>query len=251
MTGRPPLHKAAAGIIIAVLAVLVLAADQFSKYLALENLPLEQTVQVLGDFLSLYLVKNPGAAFSFGAGATWIFTIALAAVAVLIVWLAVTRVRSRVWAVTLGLLLGGVLGNLTDRLLREPGFAVGHVIDFINTPWMWFWMNPAIYNVADIFIVCDMIVIAVLVLMGVHMDGTREPRRRAKDETLLGEGDEVPPGGPVAGFGEEFPVADPDAGIPADERALPPLSEAEQLEVEREADREADQREADERRTDA
>ena len=52
-------------------------------------------------------------------------------------------------------------------------------------------------------------------------------------------------------FGEEFPVADPDAGIPADERALPPLSEAEQLEVEREADREADQREADERRTDA
>ncbi len=234
--------------------MLVLAADQFTKYLALNNLPLEEAVPLLGDFLSLYLVKNPGAAFSLGSGATWIFTIALAAVVGVIIWLAATRVRSRLWAVVLGLLLGGVLGNLTDRLLREPGFAVGHVVDFINTPWMWFWMNPAIYNVADIFIVCDMIVIALLVLVGVHMDGSREPRRGSEDETLLGEGDETPPGGPIAGFGEEFPIADPDAGIPLDERGLPPLSESEQIEVEREADREADEldaeREADERRTD-
>ncbi|MET0673487.1 MAG: signal peptidase II [Microbacterium pygmaeum] len=243
MPGRAPLPKAAAGITIAILALVVLAADQFSKYLALENLPLQETVPVLGDFLSLYLVKNPGAAFSFGAGATWIFTIALALVACVIVWLAATRVRSRLWAVVLGLLLGGVLGNLTDRLLREPGFGVGHVVDFINTPWMWFWTSPAIYNVADIFIVCDMILVALLVLIGVHMDGTREPRRaRDEDETLLGAGDEVPPGGPVAGFGNEFPTADPSAGIPADERGLPPLSESEQRAVEREADHEADQR---------
>ena len=242
MTGRAPLHKAAAGTIVAILAALVLAADQFSKYLALQNLPLEVNVTVLGDFLSFYLVKNPGAAFSLGSGATWVFSIALAAVAVAIIWLTVTKVRSRIWAVVLGLLLGGVLGNLTDRLLREPGFGVGHVIDFINTPWMWFWTNPAIFNVADIFIVCDMIAIAVLVLIGVHMDGTREPRPGDhEDETLLGAGDEVPPGGPVAGFGDEFPVADPGAGIPADERGLPPLNEDEQLAVEREADREADE----------
>ncbi|MDN3496071.1 signal peptidase II [Planococcus sp. APC 4015] len=245
MTGRAPLRHSAAGITIAVLAVLVLAADQFTKHLALENLPLQENVPVFGDFLGLYLVKNPGAAFSFGAGATWIFTIALAVVAVVIVYLAVRRVRSRAWAIVLGLLLGGVLGNLTDRLLREPGFAVGHVIDFINTPWMWFWMSPAIYNVADIFIVCDMIVVAVLVVMGVNMDGTREPRRGAKDETILGEGDEAPPGGPIAGFGDEFPIADPDAGIPADERGLPPLSEREQRAVEREAAREADDRRSD------
>lgn len=246
MTGRAPLRQAAAGATIAILAVLVLAADQFSKHLALENLPLEQNVPVLGEFLSFYLIKNAGAAFSFGSEATWIFTIALAVVAVVIGWLAATRVRSRIWAVVLGLLLGGVLGNLTDRLLREPGFAVGHVIDFINTPWMWFWMNPAIYNVADIFIVCDMIVIALLVVVGVHMDGTREPRGgHQRDETLLGEGDETPPGGAVEGFGDEFPVADPDAGIPADERGLRPLSESEQRAVEREADREADERRSD------
>lgn len=241
MTGRAPLRHAAAGTLIAVLAVLVLAADQFTKHLALENLPLQQNVPVLGDFLGLYLVKNPGAAFSFGSGATWIFTIALAAVAVVIVWLAVRRVRSRAWAIALGLLLGGVLGNLTDRLLREPGFAVGHVIDFINTPWMWFWMSPAIYNVADIFIVCDMIAVAVLVVVGVNMDGSRDPRRTAEDETILGEGDDTPPGGAIAGFGDEFPVASPDAGIPADERGLPPLTEREQREVEREAARQADE----------
>ena len=129
---------------------------------------------------------------------------------------AATRVRSRLWAVVLGLLLGGVLGNLTDRMLREPGFAVGHVIDFINTPWMWFWTNPAIYNVADIFIVTMMISVALLVLIGLHLDGTREVRA-GKDDTLLGEGDEFPPEGGVVGFqGGEFPVAEPDAGAPRD-----------------------------------
>ncbi|WP_439593097.1 signal peptidase II [Microbacterium sp.] len=236
MSERQPLRHTAAGAIIAVLAVLVLAADQFTKYLALQNLPLEQPVKIIGDFLIFYLVKNPGAAFSLGEGVTWIFTIALAVVAVSIGWLAARRVQSRRWAVVLGLLLGGVLGNLTDRLFREPGFPVGHVIDFINTPWM----MPAIYNVADIFIVCDMILVALLVVVGVHMDGSREPRRARKDEeTILGEGDETPPDGPIAGFGNEFPAADPDAGIPADERGLPPLSEAEQEAVAAEADREA------------
>ena len=213
MTGRAPLHKAAAGTIVAILAALVLAADQFTKYLAIQNLPPEQAVKVLGDFLIFYLIRNPGAAFSLGEGVTWIFTIALAVVAVVIVWLAATRVRSRVWAVVLGLLLGGVLGNLTDRAFREPGFPVGHVVDFINTPWM----MPAIYNVADIFIVTMMISVALLVLIGLHLDGTREVRARKDDETLLGEGDEIPPQGGVVGFqGGEFPVAEPDAGAPRD-----------------------------------
>ena len=212
MTGRAPLHKAAAGTIVAILAATVLAADQFTKYLAIQNLPPEQPVKVLGDFLFFYLVRNPGAAFSLGEGVTWIFTIALAVVAGVIIWLAATRIRSRVWAVILGLLLGGVLGNLTDRALREPGFPVGHVVDFINTPWM----MPAIYNVADMFIVTMMIAVALLVLIGLKLDGTREARA-GKDDTLLGEGDELPPDGGVTGLqGGEFPVADPDAGAPRD-----------------------------------
>jgi len=151
---------------------MVLAADQLAKTIAIDNLPPERVVPVIGEALEFYLVRNPGAAFSLGEGVTWIFTIALAVVAVIIVFLAVTRVRSRLWAVVLGLLLGGVLGNLTDRLLRAPGFPVGHVVDFISTPWM----MPAIYNVADVFIVSMMISVALLVLFGLRLDGTRETR---------------------------------------------------------------------------
>lgn len=246
MASRPPLRPAAAGLLVGGLALLVLAADQLTKFLAIQNLPWQEPVPVWGDFLQFYLVRNPGAAFSLGSEVTWIFTIALAAVAGVIVWLAATKIRSVLWAVVLGLLLGGVLGNLTDRLFREPGFGVGHVIDFINTPWMWFWTTPAIYNVADIFIVSMMIGVALLVIVGVDMHG-HHPHHAADqpegEETILGAaGDEFPPGGGVAGgFDSEFPVADPYAGVPRDEIGLPPLTPEEQEEVAREADRIADE----------
>jgi len=156
--------------------VLVLAADQFVKYLTITHLPSEQVVPVLGGFLQLFYIRNSGAAFSIGAGYTWIFTIALAVVACVIVWKAFS-VRARLWAVVLGALLGGVLGNLTDRIFRAPGFGVGHVVDMISMPWM----LPAIFNVADIFIVCGMISIALLIIVGLRLDGTRE--RDHKDES--------------------------------------------------------------------
>lgn len=206
MTGRAPLRQAAAGAIIAILAVLALAADQFTKYLAIENLPPEEPVHVIGDFLIFYLIRNPGAAFSLGESVTWLFTIALAVVACIIVWLAATRVRSRLWAVALGLLLGGVLGNLTDRVFREPGFPVGHVVDFINTPWL----MPAIYNVADIFIVSMMIAVALLVLAGPHLDGTRHQKSSADEtaESDAAEGD--------AGDAAEGDAAAPEASATKD-----------------------------------
>ncbi|MDX2377180.1 signal peptidase II [Microbacterium sp. LRZ72] len=162
---------------ITILAVVVLAADQASKQWALAALEPGDPVQVVGDALVFVLVFNPGAAFSLGEGVTWIFTIALAVVALAIIVLMITRVRSRLWAVALGLLLGGVLGNLTDRLFRDPGFPVGHVVDFISTPWM----MPAVYNVADIFIVGDMIAIALLILVGIHLNGTRDRRESGDD----------------------------------------------------------------------
>ena len=155
----------------------MLAADQFVKYLTPENLPLQEPVPVLGEFLQLYYVRNPGAAFSLGSDVTWIFTIALAVVAGVIVWKAF-GLQSRLWAVVLGCLLGGVLGNLTDRLFRDPGFPMGHVVDMISMPWM----MPAIFNVADIFIVSGMISVALLVVLGLRFDGTRE-RDHAPVET--------------------------------------------------------------------
>jgi signal peptidase II len=169
LSGRRPLRRSAAGAIVAILAIVVLAADQFVKYLTVENLPYREPVPVLGEFLQLYYVRNPGAAFSIGADHTWIFTLALSAVAVVIIWKAV-GVQSRLWAVVLGCLLGGVLGNLGDRFFRDPGFAMGEVVDMISMPWM----MPAIFNVADIFIVTGMISVALLVVLGLRLDGTRE-----------------------------------------------------------------------------
>ncbi|MFJ2553012.1 signal peptidase II [Microbacterium sp. NPDC087591] len=154
---------------VAVLAAIVLAADQFVKYLTITNLPLQEPVPVLGEFLQLYYVRNPGAAFSLGSEVTWIFTIALSVVAAVIIWKAF-GLRSRLWAVVLGCLLGGVLGNLGDRLFRDPGFPVGHVVDMISMPWM----MPAIFNVADVFIVTGMISVALLVVFGLRFDGSRE-----------------------------------------------------------------------------
>jgi len=177
LTRRLPLRRSAAGAIVAILAAIVLAADQFVKYLTTENLPYQEPVPVLGEFLQLYYVRNPGAAFSLGSEVTWIFTIALAVVAAVIVWKAF-GLKSRLWAVVLGCLLGGVLGNLGDRLFRDPGFPVGHVVDMISMPWM----MPAIFNIADVFIVTGMISVALLVVFGLRFDGTRE-RDHAPVET--------------------------------------------------------------------
>ncbi|MFK4789564.1 signal peptidase II [Microbacterium sp. ZW T5_56] len=179
MTVRKPLPRAAASAIIASIALVALAADQFTKHLVLQNLQEGVWVNVIGEFLRFTLTFNPGAAFSMGEGVTWIFSLALAGVAIAIVVLMLTRVKSRLWAVVLGALLGGVLGNLTDRLFRAPGFLVGHVVDFINTPWM----MPAIYNVADMFIVTSMISIAIIVLVGIRMDGSREAKVEATSAT--------------------------------------------------------------------
>lgn len=169
---RRPLPRSAAGAIIAILAVVVLAADQFVKYLTVTGLPFQQVVPVWGEFLQLYHTTNPGAAFSLGENVTWVFTIALAVVSGVLAWKAFV-VRSRLWAVVFGGLLGGVLGNLTDRLLREPGFPVGHVVDMISMPWM----MPAVFNIADIFIVTGMISVALLIVLGIRLDGSREPKK--------------------------------------------------------------------------
>ena len=87
---------------------------------------------MLGTVLQLHYVTNSGAAFSLASGFTWIFSIvAVGVVGRSSCWFA-PRIRSLGWAIVFGLVLGGALGNLTDRLFREPGFGIGHVVDFIQ-----------------------------------------------------------------------------------------------------------------------
>lgn len=146
------------------------ALDQLAKLAIVAHLTEGEVVDVFGTFLQLHFVKNPGAAFSLGSGTTWIFAIVAAAVAVFIIVFA-RRIRSIGWAVLFGLLLGGTLGNLTDRLFREPGFGTGHVVDFVQV-----WGFPAIFNIADSAIVVSMALFIILTLRGVRLDGSRAPR---------------------------------------------------------------------------
>lgn len=162
---------ASALLVLAGAALAAYGLDQSSKFLVVSNLTEGEIVPVLGSALQWQFVRNPGAAFSLASGMTWIFTILAAAVITFIVWFA-RRIRSIAWAVVFGLLLGGVLGNLTDRLLREPSFGLGHVVDFISTPWF----IPAIYNFADIAIVSSMVLFMILTIRGVGLDGNRDVR---------------------------------------------------------------------------
>lgn len=178
------------------LAAGVLVVDQVSKTLVLARLEPGEYVPLLGEFFGLQLVFNPGAAFSFATGSTWIFTIVAIVVTVVIVRIS-RKLNSRGWAFALGALLGGNLGNLGDRLFRDPGFPQGHVVDFLNYNG-WF-----VGNVADIAIVGAAVAMAILAFLGVGVDGSRH---------LAQESDAEPP------------VTEPKAGGP-DRREPTPVVE--------------------------
>lgn len=152
-----------------------LVADQITKWIVVDTMTEGEKIAVLPPLLHWHFIRNPGAAFSIGQDYTWIFTI-LQAAAAIVVTVLLFRVRSKVWAVAFGALLAGVLGNLIDRLFREPSFGMGHVVDFIALP------NFAIFNIADSLIVCSMIGIALLVLTGRHLDGSRDAPKNKRDE---------------------------------------------------------------------
>ena len=118
--------------------------DYATKSWALSNFSSDPQ-PVIGTLLQFTLIKNSGAAFSFASGFTLAFSLLAVAVIATIVRYA-ARITSRGWLTCAGLLLGGVLGNLTDRIFREPGFFLGHVIDWIQIP------NWPVFNIADIAI---------------------------------------------------------------------------------------------------
>ncbi|MBF6471504.1 MULTISPECIES: signal peptidase II [Nocardia] len=149
-----------------VLAAVVLGLDLLTKTIVVANLTPGDPVPIIGDFARLSLVRNPGAAFSMATGMTWLLTLVAAAVVVGVVRIGRT-LRSLVWAIGLGLVLGGALGNLMDRLFRAPGPLQGHVVDFVAVGW---W---PVFNVADSAIVCGAILLVVLTVLGFEPNGTR------------------------------------------------------------------------------
>ena len=153
------------------IAVVVVVLDQAAKYLVIRELTENVPVMMIDGWLQFRLIRNPGAAFSLASGATWVFTVIAMVVSVVIVRIA-RRLGSGWWAVALGLLLGGAVGNLDDRLFRAPGLARGHVVDFIEYLRFPF-MDFPVFNVADSCIVVAAGLITVLGLRGIGIDGSR------------------------------------------------------------------------------
>ncbi len=166
----PPVRRPRTRLLLT-LAALVLGADLASKLFVVATVAPGEDIRLLGGLVYLTHARNTGAAFSFAEGFTVVFTLIAVVVSVVILRTA-RRLFSTGWAVALGLVLGGALGNLVDRVFRDPGFLRGGVVDFVSV----FAPDGEVYpvfNVADSAIVCGGVLGALLAIRGVEFDGSR------------------------------------------------------------------------------
>ena len=166
------------------LAAAVLALDVVTKLVVVATLSDREPLRLLGGALYLTEARNTGAAFSFAEGATIVFSL-IAAVVVAVIVRSARRLFSTGWAVALALVLGGAVGNLLDRVFRDPGFLRGGVVDFISLfdPYGQVW---PIFNVADSAIVCGGVLGALMAFRGVEFDGGRAGDRDGADGSARG-----------------------------------------------------------------
>ena len=160
-------------------AAVVLTLDVVTKVIAVKLLPPGQPVSIIGDTVTWTLVRNSGAAFSMATGYTWSLTLIATGVVVGIFWMG-RRLVSPWWAVGLGMILGGAMGNLVDRFFRAPGPLRGHVVDFLSVGW---W---PVFNVADPAVVGGAILLVVLSILGYDFDAVS--RRKADGTPTVGAG---------------------------------------------------------------
>ncbi|VCT90387.1 Lipoprotein signal peptidase [Mycolicibacterium hassiacum DSM 44199] len=179
----PPAPKRRLRLLLTVAGV-VLVADIVTKVLAVRLLPPNQPVSIIGDTVTWTLVRNSGAAFSMATGYTWVLTLIATAVVIGIIWMG-RRLVSPWWAVGLGMILGGAMGNLVDRFFRSPGPLRGEVVDFLSIGW---W---PVFNVADPCVVGGAILLVVLSLFGFDYDTVG--RRRSGDNKSENLGREADP----------------------------------------------------------
>ncbi|MFF5093766.1 MULTISPECIES: signal peptidase II [Actinosynnema] len=158
-------------VLLGVIAAVVLALDIATKVIAVAELEGRQPIELFGGLLYLPLIRNPGAAFGMAEGWTIVLAIIAFGVVGFILWIA-RKLRSVGWAIGLGLVLGGALGNLVDRVFRSPGPLRGHVVDFLSVldPWGGFF---PVFNLADSAICVGGGVIVLMSLLQRDYDGTR------------------------------------------------------------------------------
>ena len=137
----------------ALFAAGIVAADQFTKYLTVENIPLFGRVAFLPGVLELTYVQNTGAAFSALQGMQWLFVALFLGLTVVILWeyFKAPMPFSKFDRWCIAAVYGGGLGNMIDRV------RLGYVVDMIHTEFMEF----PVFNVADCFITCGCILLLV------------------------------------------------------------------------------------------
>jgi signal peptidase II len=174
-TVEPPLPARRVAIL-AIVAPLALALDIITKTLMVANQEGKPPIRILGGLIYLDVIRNPGAAFSMATGMTWILSLIAVGVVVALVVVA-PRLRSTGWAIGLGLVLAGALGNLLDRIFRSPGPLRGHVVDFISVfgPYAKYF---AVFNIADSSICVGGALIVLMAILGRDYDGGVARRRR-------------------------------------------------------------------------
>lgn len=146
-------------------AVALIAIDQFIKELAINTLELGVSYPVVGELLSWRLVYNDSAAFGLGFGYTWILAITSSIATLVTIWYA-RKITTLSWSIMAGVFLAGVVGNLVDRLARDPGFGVGHVVDYIQIPF-----NFPVFNLADMLIVTMVSLSVLRIFRGENLGG--------------------------------------------------------------------------------
>lgn len=162
-----PAGRRRVGVLLAV-AVAVLVTDVITKVVVVATLRNGREVRLLGGLLRLVVTRNPGAAFSLGGPSVTVLFAMIAVGVVVFILRTSRRIHSLAWAITLGLLLGGATGNLTDRLARAPGPFRGWVVDWIQLP------HWPVFNIADSSIVCGGLLTVLLAMRNVRIDGTRQ-----------------------------------------------------------------------------
>jgi signal peptidase II len=155
-------------------AAAVLALDQLIKQLVVANLAGRPPLNVIGSFVQFRYTTNSGGAFSLLTGAPLFFGVMAIVIIGGIVY-ASRRTQPLSMLVVLGLILGGALGNLTDRLLRGDGLLRGEVVDFVKVG-IW-----PVFNLADSCIVVGGILLAIFLGRGERDQDRRDPDQAPAD----------------------------------------------------------------------
>lgn len=159
----------------ALIAIFAVIADQVTKYIVVENIELHGSVTFIDGFMSFYHTRNTGAAFSMLSEQRWVFMVfSVISMGLIIYLLAKEYRRHRLLNIALGMILGGGIGNMIDRI------RLGYVVDFFRTDFVDF----AVFNVADCFITVGAVLLAVYVIF---FEPKVEKRLKAEKEAREAE----------------------------------------------------------------